>query len=345
MRKIHLFAVAGAAVLLTGCPTTKPITNHKPIIPAPELDPAAVTAPEQTPAQNTAIMPPPPTPTFEPMTDVRSSGGVDSDKVPPKRKKSRTNAKKVAPVKGGNIYIVKSGDTPERIARRLRIRLSALMDANNLDQASARRLQIGQKLIIPSGAAVRKNAVKPNAKGKNVKKTVNNTAPANTSVGADGMYVVKSGDTPERIARRLRVRLSDLLNANNLDQASARRLQIGQKLVIPGKENTQVKPVVTPPGENNGGNGTEVPPAGNTGDNTNPPSNDNAGNNVPSPVDNTGADTTAPATSEPVLTEVTEDISLEDYAKKHNIDKDWLSKNNSGKTQFKNGDLIFTPAK
>lgn len=261
MRKIHLFAVAGAAVLLTGCPTTKPITNHKPIIPAPELDPAAVTAPEQTPAQNTAIMPPPPTPTFEPMTDVRSSGGVDSDKVPPKRKKSRTNAKKVAPVKGGNIYIVKSGDTPERIARRLRIRLSALMDANNLDQASARRLQIGQKLVIP------------------------------------------------------------------------------------GKENTQVKPVVTPPGENNGGNGTEVPPAGNTGDNTNPPSNDNAGNNVPSPVDNTGADTTAPATSEPVLTEVTEDISLEDYAKKHNIDKDWLSKNNSGKTQFKNGDLIFTPAK
>ena len=341
MRKIHFLAVAGAAVVLTGCST--PITNNKPVIHAPELDPVAP-APAATdiqPGQQPAVMPPPPTPVFEPMTNVTSSGGVDSDRgITRPRKKTPRSGKKGAVVTGknGNIYIVKSGDTPERIARRLRIRLSALMDANNLDQASARRLQIGQKLLIPTGAAV-----KGRTSGKAVRKS---SAPA--AVSADGIYVVKSGDTPERIARRLRVRLSDLLTANNLDQASARRLQIGQKLNIPqnGKaapvkvvEKKTPPKVVTPP---------EVqPPVVEQ-----PVSGDNGSGNANSDtsvVDSTSTGNasagTGVAEAEPVLTEVTEDISLEDYAKKNNIDPAWLSKNNSGKTVFKKGELIFTPAK
>lgn len=338
MRKIHFLAIAGAAVILTGC--TTPITNNKPVIPAPELDPVAPPATIDAQAgQQQAIMPPPPTPVFEPMTNVTSSGGVDSAKaVTGKGKKATRSGKKGTVVSGknGNVYIVKSGDTPERIARRLRIRLSALMDANNLDQASARRLQIGQKLIIPTGAAV-----KGRTSGKAIRKSSASSAPA--AVSADGIYVVKSGDTPERIARRLRVRLSDLLTANNLDQASARRLQIGQKLNIPQKGNTVAAkktktendvqpPVVTPPVSDTTVDTTTT--TGGTADN-------NAGVNVP--TDNTPAP--AAPEGEPVLTEVTEDISLEDYAKKNNIDPAWLSKNNSGKTMLKKGELIFTPAK
>ena len=352
MRKIHFLAIAGAAVILTGCST--PITNNKPVIPAPELDPVAPPATIDAQAgQQQAIMPPPPTPVFEPMTNVTSSGGVDSAKaVTGKGKKATRSGKKGTVVSGknGNVYIVKSGDTPERIARRLRVRLSDLMNANNLDQASARRLQIGQKLVIPSGKVAKTPAVKGKAKAVKKSTTVS-TAPA--AVGADGIYVVKSGDTPERIARRLRVRLSDLLSANNLDQASARRLQVGQKLNIPQKGNTVAAkktktendvqpPVVTPPVTN-----TTVDTAApdTTADNNttvNPP----ATGDAPAPAaDGAPAAGTAAPEGEPVLTEVTEDISLEDYAKKHNIDPAWLSKNNSGKTMLKKGELIFTPAK
>ncbi|MBQ9088064.1 MAG: LysM peptidoglycan-binding domain-containing protein [Lentisphaeria bacterium] len=340
MRKIHFLAIAGAAVILTGCST--PITNNKPVIPAPELDPVAPPATIDAQAgQQQAIMPPPPTPVFEPMTNVTSSGGVDSAKaVTGKGKKATRSGKKGTVVSGknGNVYIVKSGDTPERIARRLRIRLSALMDANNLDQASARRLQIGQKLVIPTGAAV-----KGRTSGKAVKKSSASSAPA--AVSADGIYVVKSGDTPERIARRLRVRLSDLLTANNLDQASARRLQIGQKLTIPQKGNTVAAkktktendvqppvPVVTPPVTNTTVDTTTTDGTADNNTTVNPP----ATGDAPAPAAPEG---------EPVLTEVTEDISLEDYAKKNNIDPAWLSKNNSGKTMLKKGELIFTPAK
>ena len=341
MRKIHFLAIAGAAVILTGCST--PITNNKPVIPAPELDPVAPPATIDAQAgQQQAIMPPPPTPVFEPMTNVTSSGGVDSDKaVTGKGKKATRSGKKGTVISGknGNVYIVKSGDTPERIARRLRIRLSALMDANNLDQASARRLQIGQKLIIPSGKVAKKSAVKGKSSGKAVRKSSASSAPA--AVSADGIYVVKSGDTPERIARRLRVRLSDLLTANNLDQASARRLQIGQKLTIPQKGNTVAAkktktegdvppPVVTPPVTNTTVDTTTTDTTADNNTTVNPPA--------------TGDAPAAPE-GEPVLTEVTEDISLEDYAKKNNIDPAWLSKNNSGKTMLKKGELIFTPAK
>ena len=53
----------------------------------------------------------------------------------------------------------------------------------------------------------------------------------------NGHYVI---DThchvyPEKIARRFKVKLADLLKVNNMTEADARKLQIGKKLVIPGQ--------------------------------------------------------------------------------------------------------------
>ena len=343
MRKSYLFIAAGAAVFLCGCPTTK-ITGNKTVIPAPMEDPVSVapaveTAPgaaewqapevkqeEKTVAQSE----------FKPMTGVTSSGGIESTGA----KSSKKTVKGGKAAAAGGVYVVQSGDTPERIARKLRVRLSALMAANNLDQQSARRLQIGQKLTIPGSNC--KVAAKKSAKGK---KSAAATTPA--AADAEGKYTVQSGDTPERIARKHRVRLSELLKANNLDQQSARRLQIGQKLVIPGKAAAPKSEDVVPPVENKTADQVVTEPQVPVTETTEVK------------VENTETvTTTTDVTAQPATTvdavdtdsddqviEITEATTATELAKKYNVSADVISQKNSGKTEFPKGELIFVPKK
>lgn len=51
------------------------------------------------------------------------------------------------------------------------------------------------------------------------------------------VYVVVKGDNPVSIARRLKVSESDLLTVNHIDDP--RKLQIGQKLIIPAAKKTK----------------------------------------------------------------------------------------------------------
>jgi LysM repeat protein len=48
---------------------------------------------------------------------------------------------------------------------------------------------------------------------------------------AGKFYVVQSGDSPARIAKKFKVNYADLLKVNNIEDP--KKLQIGQKLVIP----------------------------------------------------------------------------------------------------------------
>ena len=152
VKKSHLIIAAGAAVLMCGC-VPKPITGtNKPVIPAPLEDPAPVAAPaitadsgkaeweaapvsQKSNAKSEAVQ-------FEPLTGAIPTGGIESNGKSSKKSAAKVSAK-------GGVYVVKSGDTPDRIARKHGVRLSALMAANNLDQQSARRLKVGQKLTIP----------------------------------------------------------------------------------------------------------------------------------------------------------------------------------------------------
>jgi LysM repeat protein len=59
-------------------------------------------------------------------------------------------------------------------------------------------------------------------------------------------YTVQSGDNPERIARRHRVRLSDLLKINNLNEEQAKNLKVGQVLYIPRKKKRSGKAPAEP---------------------------------------------------------------------------------------------------
>lgn len=70
-------------------------------------------------------------------------------KYPRKKASSKKSTPVVATLSGGNKYIVRNGDNPWLIARRFKVKLSDLLNANNLTSKSM--LKVGQTLIIPSG--------------------------------------------------------------------------------------------------------------------------------------------------------------------------------------------------
>ena len=126
-------------------------------------------------------------------------------------------------------HVVKAGDTVGHIARQYGVSVGAVMQANDLDEAKARRIQVGRKLVIPAGGAVVAK------RGRGSKSTAAGATAVRGTINSDGTYTVQSGDFPGKIARKLGVRESELMKANNLTAESAKRLQVGQKLVVPGK--------------------------------------------------------------------------------------------------------------
>lgn len=334
MRKVIFFAAAaGMGVLLTGCPSD--VMTDRRYIPAPSDNVPLTDSEAKAPATEGLVADAPsatpqesakPVVAYEPMTDATPSGGVDSAAVADKTGKS-------GKAEAGT-YIVRRGDTPERIARRHKVKLGDLMQANHLDQDSARKLRIGQKLIIPgkSSAATAQAAPKSGKKGG-----VSAAAAAPAPALEGGKYTVKSGDTPERIARRFKIKLSDLLSANSLDENSARKLQIGQKLIIPGKADSVVVPASAP---------AAAP----------------AGTPAPAATEAAAADAAKPAVTEVVseeavpateateqidAVEVPEDMTFAEFAAKRGISEEELRKLNSGNTATKlnKGDMIFVPKK
>ena len=151
------------------------------------------------------------------------------------------------PVTGTTTYKVKRGDTLSGIAYRYGVRMSDLAACNNLTGKKINNLYIGQTLTIPEGGvynpkrAPRKRPVgkKPVRPGK-VKKT---PAQPVAALPADGIYVVKSGDTLDRIGRRYGVSGRAIAKENNI--AITKMLHIGDKLRIPGK--AAAAPVATQP--------------------------------------------------------------------------------------------------
>ena len=72
-------------------------------------------------------------------------------------------------------------------------------------------------------------------------KTEHGKATANSTVADSGkVYVVAKGDNPVTIARKLKVSYDSLLELNHIDDP--RKLQIGQKLLIPAKTTKTRKP-------------------------------------------------------------------------------------------------------
>ena len=189
-----------------------PETQTAPAAPAVKETPAP--AVKETPAAQEAPARSAKTSRYTPMETIEGPAGLP-DKPVRKGGRKTARATKTVAVKGG-IYVVKAGDYPQKISRSCGISVTSLLEANKMTMADAKKLRIGQKLVIP---------------GKGAQKS----GKAQTVVKVEaGVYVVKAGDFPQKIARKLKVKLADLLKANNLTMETSRNLRIGQKLVIPG---------------------------------------------------------------------------------------------------------------
>ena len=188
--------IIGGVLLASGCGTTHPRKVEAP--PAPVLPPTTEPAPLAGKPIITPPVPIEPAPTMKEPTEGKS-------------------------------YVVQPGDSLDRIARRCGVSTRELMELNGIKEAN--KLRIGKKLVLPAYAKdVPAGKVAGTHKTPAAKKSSHAAKPA-PAVAGGAVYVVQSGDSLARIAKRNGVKISDLRAAN---QISGDRIRIGQKLTLPG---------------------------------------------------------------------------------------------------------------
>ena len=132
-------------------------------------------------------------------------------------------------------YTVAKGDSLWTIAKKNGVTVKQLTSANNLLTDS--RLNLGQKLIIPSKAAVPASA----PANASVKSVVQASAAPSAAPAAATVHVVKSGESLGSIAKKYQVRIGDIATANNI--ADPTKIRVGQSLKIPGTHSSSTKSV------------------------------------------------------------------------------------------------------
>lgn len=80
---------------------------------------------------------------------------------------SMKDAQATPPLSSGKTYIVKKGDSPVTIAKKLKVSYNDLMALNRIDDP--RKLQIGQKLLVPETANSKATSAKPSKQQKKKK--------------------------------------------------------------------------------------------------------------------------------------------------------------------------------
>jgi LysM repeat protein len=204
------------AMLIDGCKREAPTdqTNTQPDLSAPanstttdnssNMPPADISAPSNSaPMMATAPSNSVPTPPI-PMAQI----------TPPPQPPAEATA--------GSDYLVVSGDTLGKIAKAHGVTVKALEAAN--PGVDPKKLKIKQKLTIPAPT----QSAAPDA-----------TSNAQMAMGGTGgeTYVVKSGDTLSKIAKKHGVSLK-ALRAANASIASTDHIKVGEQLTIPAKGET-----------------------------------------------------------------------------------------------------------
>ena len=258
-------------------------------------------------------------------------------------------AKVQKPVRENDVeYIVKSGDSYWKIAREFGIATADLVAYNNIPP---QKLRAGQKIMIP--ATGKKITAKKAVEKKSVVKVQKTYAP----IPADGIHVVKKGDSFYKIALKYGLNAKDIAEYNNLPMT--KMLQVNQKLKLPpAKKATvtadkKVTPATTDvtPVDNTVPAPTPVTPAANTLDEIAPPSleveapattntNAPAANNATAPATENNA---AVTTSSEIMSQ---DITLSELAKAYGFTEAEIRAKNPGipaDGNIKSGTTIYFP--
>jgi len=132
---------------------------------------------------------------------------------------------------GGTPITVGPGETVDTIARRYGVPAPAIMKANNLTPPAL--VHPGQQLVIPRYEAARA----PASPAK--------SAPATPVSHAHGaVHVVAAGETLSKISRLYGKPIGELARANHIPVTA--RLNVGDRLVIPGVRTSSVKSTPSP---------------------------------------------------------------------------------------------------
>ena len=147
---------------------------------------------------------------------VKEEPATPAEKKSPEKPSVEKSEHKPAPATE-NIYVVRKGDNLSTIAKKHRVRLSELMEINSLNRSSV--IKVGQEIKIPASGEVSSMPEQKPAEHEN----------AQVSSEAE-TYVVKSGDSLSRIAKRHSTTVRQLMSINNLKNHN---IKIGQKLIVP----------------------------------------------------------------------------------------------------------------
>jgi membrane-bound lytic murein transglycosylase D len=113
---------------------------------------------------------------------------------------------------GDTIYMTRKKDTLESIAKRFHITKTAIQAANNL---RGRSITPGKQLLLPTHKGI---------------VTSQNTNSTNKLSPGDTIYMVRRGDTIDKIARRFHTTSASIRIANLVDDST---LQEGLKIIVP----------------------------------------------------------------------------------------------------------------
>jgi LysM repeat protein len=143
-------------------------------------------------------------------------------------------------------YVVVKGDSFWKIAKKNGVTVKALEAAN--PGVDAAKLKVGQKLVIPAASSA-----------GSAESATDMTGSA-SAPGGEQIYIVKSGDTLAKIARRNGTTVKAIESENGL---STTRIKVGEKLKIPAKAES-APPAAAPapaPASNSAPADTGAPPA------------------------------------------------------------------------------------
>lgn len=148
-----------------------------------------------------------------------------TDTPPPSRNISADTASKTPPVREQATYLVKPGDSVERIAKRHGVSVSSLNKLNGLKSDSI--IHPGQKLTLPGTNGTASGAAE--------------YAPV---VAETRKHTIQSGETYYKISMKYGVSVDDLIAAN--PDVNHRALRVGQKINVSTPAKQAAKPSSAP---------------------------------------------------------------------------------------------------